>query len=367
MSAADAFTYEALPMRVVFGAGSSERVAQELDALGLGRVLVLCTPEQTEVAGVISDALGGRSVGVHPGATMHVPVESADAAVEIARERGADACLAVGGGSTTGLGKAVALRHHLPMVAVPTTYAGSEMTPIWGLTQGGTKTTGRDRAVLPRAVVYDPLLTLGLPVGLSVTSGLNAVAHAVEGLWAPDASPITSLMAAEGVRALVAALPGVVAAPHDVDARSQALRGAWLCGAVLGATTMSLHHKLCHVLGGTWDLPHAAVHAVVLPHVLAHNAPAAPAAVAALAPALGLAPGAGGAAPDVAGALWDLASSLGAPTSLAEVGLPADAVDEVVSRVLAAPYANPRPVEAGPLADLLRAALAGNRPVTSAP
>ncbi len=371
------FTYEALPMRVVFGVGASERVDQELDALGYDRVLVLCTPEQTAVASSISDALGARSVGVHPGARMHVPVESADAAVDLARERGADACLAVGGGSTTGLGKAVALRHHLPVVAVPTTYAGSEMTPIWGLTEGGTKTTGRDSAVLPRAVVYDPLLTLGLPVDLSVTSGLNAVAHAVEGLWAPNASPITSLMAAEGVRALLAALPRVVAAPDDVDARSEALRGAWLCGAVLGATTMSLHHKLCHVLGGSWDLPHAAVHAAVLPHVLAFNAPAAPAAVAALTPALGLGSAGAGSvsgdahggssAPDVAGALWDLARALGAPTSLADVGLPADAVDEVVSRVLAAPYANPRPVKADALAALLRAAVAGTRPVTAAP
>ena len=360
------FTYEALPMRVVFGAGASRRVAEELDALGYARVLVLCTPEQADLAASVADDLGARSVGVHDGATMHVPAESADAAVAVARERGADACLAVGGGSTTGLGKAVALRHHLPVVAVPTTYAGSEMTPIWGMTQDGAKTTGRDRAVLPRAVVYDPLLTLSLPVALSVTSGLNAVAHAVEGLWAPDASPMTSLMAAEGARSLLCALPRVVAAPDDVDARSDALRGAWLCGAVLGATTMSLHHKLCHVLGGTYDLPHAAVHAVVLPHVLAHNAPAAPEAVAALAPALGLPGPDGGRAPDVAGALWDLAASLGAPTSLAEVGLPTGAVDDVAAAVVAAPYANPRPVRAEAVAALLREALAGRRPVTAA-
>lgn len=351
------FTYEALPMRVVFGIGASARIDLELDALGYDRVLVLCTPEQVEIAETIEGHLGTRCVGVYPGARMHVPVASADDAVAVARTRGADACLAVGGGSTTGLGKAVALRHGLPIVAVPTTYAGSEMTSIWGLTEAGTKTTGRDRAVLPRTVVYDPELTVGLPVDLSVTSGLNAVAHAVEALWAPDGSPIVSLMAGEGVRLMASALPRIVAVPDDIDARSEALRGAWLCGAVLGATTMSLHHKLCHVLGGSYDLPHAETHAVVLPHVLAFNAPSAPAAATAVAEALGV-PGSA----DVAGSLWELSRALGAPTSLAHLGLPAGAVDGVVRRVMANPYANPRAVDSTDLRALLLRALRGERP-----
>jgi maleylacetate reductase len=352
------FVHDALPMRVVFGSGRLAALPGEVDRLGLSRVLVLCTPGHVDVAGTVVDLLGGRAAGLFAGARMHVPVEDAAAAADRAHDLGADGCVAVGGGSTVGLGKAVALRHGLPVVAVPTTYAGSEMTPIWGLTEHGIKRTGRDRAVLPRTVVYDPDLTLSLPVDLSVTSGLNAVAHAVEGLWAPDGSPITALMAEEGVRLLATALPALVASPRDPGARAAALQGAWLCGAVLGATTMSLHHKLCHVIGGGFDLPHAAVHAVVLPHVVAYDAPAAPAATQALGRALGV-PGEPAA---VAAALASLGRGLGAPAALASLGMPADGVRWVVDRVLAAPYANPRPVEAGELTALLERALRGDAP-----
>lgn len=345
------FTYQALPMRVRFGAGSVAGLAGELDELGMRRVLVLSTSEQRDTAAVVADALGSRSAGVHPHATMHVPVEVANRAADAARAAGADGCVAVGGGSTTGLGKAIALQHGLPVVAVPTTYAGSEMTPIWGLTEGGRKRTGRDPRVLPRSVVYDPELTLSLPVTLSVTSGMNAIAHAVEALYAPDASPIISLMAEEGVRALAAALPAVAADPAAVEPRSQALYGAWLCGACLGATTMSLHHKLCHVLGGALDLPHAETHTVVLPHVLAYNAPAAPVAAEAVARAVGDG--------DPARALQQLASGLGAPRSLGELGMREQDVATVVEQALASPYANPRQVTEAGLHTLLDAALAG--------
>jgi maleylacetate reductase len=347
------FVYEALPMRVVFGRGRSRELAAEIDRLGLARVLVLCTPEQTATAETVAAALGDRSAGIFAGARMHVPVDVAAAASARAVELGADGCVAVGGGSTIGLGKAIALRHKLPVLAVPTTFAGSEMTPIWGLTEGGVKKTGRDPAVLPRSVVYDPELVATLPVALAVTSGLNAVAHAVEGLYAPDTSPVIALMAEEGVRAVTGALPRISADPAALDPRSEALRGAWLCGAVLGATTMSLHHKLCHVLGGTFDLPHAPVHTVVLPHVVAFNAPAAPAAAAALRRVLG---------EDPAAALFDLAHDLGAPTSLAAIGMPEDGLDEVVRQVLQQPYANPRPVTEGNLRALLESAQHGLRP-----
>ncbi|GAA0907679.1 maleylacetate reductase [Pseudonocardia zijingensis] len=345
----DEFVHQSPPMRVVFGAGSAARLGEELDRLGLSRVLVLCTPGQEALGRKVADGLGPRAAGLHPHARMHVPVEVAARAREVAAELGADGCVAAGGGSTIGLGKAIALQHGLPVVALPTTYAGSEMTPIWGLTEDGRKRTGRDPAVLPRSVVYDPELTLGLPVPLSVTSGFNAVAHAVEGLYAPDTSPILSLMAREGAQALLDALPGIAADPTGLPARTRALYGAWLCGAVLGATTMSLHHKLCHVLGGTFDLPHAEVHTVVLPHVAAFNAPAAPALTA----LLGLEPG---------GALWDLAATLDAPRSLAALGMPADGVAEVVRQAAAAPYANPRPVTEADLTRIVEAAHRGTRP-----
>jgi maleylacetate reductase len=349
------FTYQALPMRVRFGAGSLAALPDEVAGLGLSRVLVLCSPEQQDTGKLVADALGDRAAGVLPEARMHVPVEVAHRARDLATELGADGCVAVGGGSAIGLGKAIALEHGLPVIAVPTTYAGSEMTPIWGLTEAGAKRTGRDPRVVPVSVLYDPELTLTLPAGLSATSGMNAIAHAVEGLYAPDASPVVSLMAEEGARALAAALPAVVADGCDLDARAEAQYGAWLCGAVLGATTMSLHHKLCHTLGGTLDLPHAQTHTVVLPHALAYNAPAVPEAVAALSRALG-----GG--PDPARELWDLAGRLGAPRSLRELGMAEDDVDRIADLAVASPYANPRPVTRDAVEALLRAAWAGAPP-----
>ena len=341
------FTYEALPMRVVFGAGSVDRLAAEVDTLGLKRVLVLSTPRQRVLSDRVAALLGTRSVGVFDGARMHVPVDVVEAATKAAS--GADGCVAVGGGSTIGLGKILALDAGLPFVAIPTTYAGSEMTTIWGRTEHARKQTGRDQKVLPRSVIYDPALTLRLPAEVSATSGLNAMAHAMEALYAPDRSPITSLMAEEGVRSLAAALPAVVADGADLDARAEALRGAWLCGACLGATTMGLHHKLCHVLGGTFDLPHAATHAVVLPHVAAFMLATEPEANSALQRALGTAAPAQG--------FSALANTLGAPRSLAELGLAESDLDTVVEQVVGNVYSGRLVTEAA-LRTVLLAALA---------
>jgi maleylacetate reductase len=349
------FTYQALPMRVVFGIGALRKLPDEVENLGLSRVLVLCSPEQEAMGRSVATALGERAAGVLPEARMHVPIEVARRARDVASELGADGCVAVGGGSAVGLGKAIALEHGLPVIAVPTTYAGSEMTPVWGLTEGAQKRTGRDVRVLPRSVLYDPELTLSLPAGMSATSGMNAIAHAVEGLYAPDATPIISLMAEEGTRALVAALPRIVTNGQDVDARAEAQYGAWLCGAVLAATTMSLHHKLCHTLGGTLDLPHAQTHTVVLPHALAYNQPAVPEAVAALSRALG-------GTPDPARELWELAGRLGAPHSLRELGMNETDIPRIVEQAVANPYANPRPVTPQGLTALLEDAWAGRPP-----
>jgi maleylacetate reductase len=345
------FVYDALPMRVVFGSGSLTRVAEEAERLGLKRVLVLSTPEQRKLADRVSALLGDRSAGIFDEARMHVPVATVDAASAVASTLDADGWVAAGGGSTIGLGKALALRTGFPVLAVPTTYAGSEMTPIWGLTQEGRKQTGRDRAVLPRTVVYDPDLTLSLPAGVSGISGLNAIAHAVEALYAPDGSPVVAAMAEQGVRDLAAALPVIVADPVDPEARAAALQGAWLCGACLGATTMGLHHKLCHVLGGMLDLPHAETHATVLPHVAAYNLPAAPAADAALGRALDTG--------DAAAALADLAARLGAPAGLRDLGVSEADLARVADEVLANPYSNPRPVTRPELLALLQSAWGG--------
>ncbi|CAM5444087.1 maleylacetate reductase [Streptomyces coeruleorubidus] len=349
------FSYETRPVRVVFRPGAAVTATPgEAAQLGLRRLLVVCGSRGEAVARAVADALGDTCVGVHAEARMHVPVEDADRAVAAVRAAGADGCVAVGGGSAIGLGKAIALRTGLPLIAVPSTYSGSEMTPVWGLTEHGTKRTGRDPVVQPRSVVYDPRLTLSLPVPLTVTSGVNALAHAVEALYAPDTSPLISVMAEEGVRAMAEALPRLAADPEDLDARSRALYAAWLCGTCLGATTMGLHHKVCHVLGGTFQLPHAETHTVVLPYVLAHNAPAAPHALAVLRRALG--------ADDAPRALWELAGRLGAPRSLAALGLAEGDVTPAADRVAGEPYANPRPVTADEVRAVLRAAYEGGPP-----
>ncbi|CAM2185659.1 Maleylacetate reductase [Paraburkholderia sacchari] len=349
------FVYQALPARVVFGAGALQQLEAELDALGARRALVLSTPEQRQGAEAIAQRLGDRSAGVFDQAVMHVPIETARQAREAARERGADCAIAVGGGSTIGLGKAIALDSGLPIVAVPTTYAGSEMTPIYGITQDGEKRTGIDARVLPRTVIYDPELTATLPVGMSVTSGINAIAHAAEGLYAANANPITRLMAQEGIRALAAGLPGIRANPLDREARGSALYGAWLCGTVLAHGGMALHHKLCHTLGGSFNLPHAQTHTIVLPYVLDFNAPYGEDAMRRIAEALGTHDSA-------AAGVWDLAHRNGAPTSLRALGMAEADLDRAADLATERPYWNPRPIDRAAVRAVLQAAFDGARP-----
>jgi maleylacetate reductase len=349
-----AFTYQAAPTRVVFGAGALRSLAEEIDRLGARRALVLSTPEQAASADHVARLLGDRAAGIFARAAMHVPIETARAARDEAARLGADCAVAIGGGSTTGLGKAIALESAMPILAVPTTYAGSEMTGIWGITEAGLKKTGRDDRVRPRTVIYDPELTLTLPYALTVTSALNAIAHAAEGLYAHDGNPVVALMAEEGIRASAAALAPLQADPQDLAARGDALYGAWLCGTVLGSVAMGLHHKLCHTLGGSFNLPHAEVHTVILPHALAYNAAAAPVAMARVSRALG-----GANAPR---AVFELARRHGAPTSLAAIGMPAEGLDRAAELAAATPYPNPRPLERDALRQLLQRAFDGMPP-----
>ena len=348
------FVYDALPSRVVFGAGTLDSLLDEVRKLGAQRALVLCTPEQRAMGADIVVRLGAHSAGVFDGAVMHVPTEVAAAARDKAQRLSADCCVAIGGGSTTGLAKAIALTSELPILAIPTTYAGSEMTPIWGLTEGGLKKTGRDLRVLPKTVIYDPELTLSLPVAMSVTSGINAIAHCVEALYARDANPIVSLIAEEGIRALAGSLREIVKQPDHLEARSNALCGAWLGGVSLGSVGMALHHKLCHTLGGTFNLPHAETHTVVLPHAVAYNASAAPGAMERIARALG--------ARSAAEGLYDLAKSLGAPVSLQALGMKRDQLDRAADLAVQNAYYNPRPVTRDGIRNLLEDAFDGRRP-----
>lgn len=349
-----AFTHDVHAPRVVFGPGALDRIPDELDRLGAGRVLLICTPRRGDAVGQVAAALGARLAGIFDGARTHVPAEAVDAALDEARRVEADLCMAVGGGSAIGVAKAVALRDGPCFVAVPTTYSGSEMTTIWGISANGFKATGRDPRVLPRTVLYEPALTLSLPPAVTAASGMNALAHGMEALYAHDGTPVTSLMAEEGIRALAAHLPGAVRDGADGEARSGALYGAWLAGSSLGAVAMGLHHRICHVLGGSFDLPHAETHAVMLPYVAAFNAPAARDAMQRAARALG--------ADDAAGALYDLRAALGCPASLRELGMMQGQLDAAADRVVESPYPNPRPFHAVDVRALLRAAWAGRRP-----
>ncbi len=301
----------------------------------------------------MADRIGGLSAGVFAAAAMHTPVGVTDQAMKAFAASGADCMVALGGGSTIGLGKAIAWRNDAPQLVIATIYAGSDVTDILGQTADGQKTTMRDPRIRPETVIYDPKLTLGLPVAMSVSSALNAMAHAIEGLYAQDANPVTSLLAVEGLRALKAALPEIVRAPRDLKARSTALYGSWLCGVVLGSVGMSLHHKLCHSLGGAFDLPHAETHAVLIPHTAAFNAPAA---AQALRPAADLFGG------NLGGGLHDFAASIGAPLALRDLGLSASDLARAADLAVQKPYWNPREVTREGILDLLTRAHAGNRP-----
>jgi maleylacetate reductase len=351
------FTYTSLPARVIFGSGTLASLPDEIKRLGCTRALILSTPQQEADAQVLADRIGPLAAGVYANAAMHTPVSVTEQALAVAKDLNADVTVALGGGSTTGLGKAIALRTDLPQIVIPTTYAGSEATPILGETKDGLKTTQRSMKVLPEVILYDVDLTLTLPVALSVTSGINAIAHAVEALYAQDANPITLLMAEEAIRALTRALPVIVKDPRNSEARSDALYGAWLCGICLGTVGMALHHKLCHTLGGTFDLPHAETHTVVLPHAVAYNAPAAPDAMKRLARALNVS--------DPVRGLYDLERSLGAPTSLKELGMPQAGLDKAADLALANPYWNPKPLERPAIRALLDDAWAGRPPFSS--
>jgi maleylacetate reductase len=353
------FVYTGHPVRVVFGGGAVGRVREEVERLGGRRVLVLAGPGRSLAPAVerARESLGPLAVAVFDGAAMHTPVEVTERALEFVHEHGVDCLVSVGGGSVTGLGKALAIRTGLPLIAVPSTYAGSEVTPVVGETSGGVKTTRSGAAVLPKAVIYDVDLTVGLSARMSVTSGVNAMAHAVEALYSPGANPVTDGMAIESISRFAGALPRIVADPGDRDAREAALTGAWLAGMCLGTVGMGLHHKLCHTLGGSFGLPHSETHTVVLPHAMAYNAAASADAMRRVAGALG-------GAPDAPAAMYDLIAALGGPTSLRELGLAGDDLVRAAELATAQPYPNPREVTTAGITALLREAWQGQRPGT---
>lgn len=336
--------------RVLFGGGALAGVAEEVDRLGARRAIVIGSSSQAALVARVREDLGARAVGEIVGVRVHVPGELAENARAQARSLSADCLVAIGGGSAVGLAKAVAATDELPIVAVPTTYAGSELTAVWGITENGRKRVSRSTCVVPRAVIYDPELTYTLPASVTAASGMNAFAHCVEALWGPRATPFTTACAVEGMRLLAAGLRGAVVRPLDSAARSDALGGAWLAGESFAAGG-ALHHTLCHVLGGRFDLPHAELHAALLPYVAQFLMPAAPAAARRIAEALGT--------DDATAGLFALQAELGAPASLAELGLSLD--DARTAAALAASELPDRPrlPKRGELERLLESAVKG--------
>ena len=377
------FALEPSPTRVVFGAGCFSQLPEEVERLGSQRVFLVGTPGRKPLLSRASDLLGSRAVGIFDGAALHVPEAVASRARSESAAARADAIVAIGGGSAIGAAKAIAIETGIPIIALPTTYSGSEVTPLWGVTQDGEKRTARDTRVQPRVVLYDPELTLELPVPISGASGMNAIAHCVEALYAPDRNPLTSLMAEEGIRALAVSLPAIADTPHDIAHRTKAMYGAWLAGASLGAVQMGLHHKLAHTLGGSFDLPHAETHSVLLPYTAEYNMNAASEAMSRVALALGEAP------PTVTFygdhpwpadsahlesmseavhpsqapvALFELGRRMGTPGSLAEIGMRRGDLQRAADLAVERPYPNPEPVTRDGVLALLSKAFDGFPP-----
>jgi alcohol dehydrogenase class IV len=338
-------TYEALPSRVVFGAGAVAQVAAEVDRFGASRVVLIDGLFNDALRAKIEADLAGRHAGTITEVAQHVPAEVAARALAQSRAVNADGLVALGGGSATGLAKAIALETGVPILAIPTTYAGSEMTPIWGITAAGRKTTGSDPRVLPRTVVYDPELVLSLPLRVGAASGMNAMAHCVEALWTPAANPVTDAVAGDGMARLAGGLRATNADPNDLEARAETLRGAWLAGTALAVGGTGLHHKLCHVLGGSFGLPHAEVHAAVLPWVVGYYRDAAPAALVRIAAALD--------ADDAVAGLQDLAHGLGLGGGLAGLGLLEAALDEAAAQAIEVAPQTPKPIDRAGIRQIL--------------
>jgi maleylacetate reductase len=349
------FTWSSLGSRVVFARGSLDHVSAEVDRLSGSRVLLIGSGAPTAGALLrLRESLGVRVVAEIADSAQHVPEGIAEAAVAKALGASADVVVSLGGGSATGLGKAVALATSLPLIAVPTTYAGSEMTSIWGQTTAGVKQTGVDARVKPKTVLYDAELCLGMPSRLAAASGMNALAHCIEALWSAGHNPITSLLAEEGIRRLTAGLPKVVADPDDIEAHENNLVGACLAGLALAEAGTGIHHRTCHVLGGGWNLPHAETHAVVLPHATALVAPTAPDAMKKLAVLLE--------ANDPAAALFELVGRLQLPRSLESLGMPRQGLDEAARRIGEAVRKDPFVPDTASIQLMLEHAFSGRRP-----
>ncbi len=348
------FTYKPLPWNITFAPGAVSNIRGMVEGLGFSKALILSTSGQSQNAQIVASHLGELIVGHFDQAKMHVPIETVKEASNLAKRLGADCTVSIGGGSTTGLGKALALRKNLPNIAIPTTYAGSEMTNIWGITEKGKKVTGRDDIVVPNLVIYDPELTLSLPPSVVGPSGLNALAQAVVNVATDAPNTMVSLMALEAIKDIAENLPAIISEPENLDARSKVLYGSSMAGASLGTGTTSLHHKLCHTFGGAFKTPHAETHAILLPHSVAYNAKATADGSQAVADAMGVT--------DAAIGIRDLALKVGAPTALKDIGISEQDIGKAVEIVLGMDFHNPEPITETRLRHMMENAYHGREP-----
>lgn len=342
--------------RLLFGTGhSAQNLRDEIERIGACRVMLIAASSEKVIAQLV--AADVEVALNYDDVAMHVPLGKAAKAREVAADAGVDLLVSVGGGSTTGLAKAIALTSGIPIIAVPTTYAGSEATNVWGLTEQNRKTTGSDDRVLPISVIYDAAHTVSLPVDMSVASGMNALAHCVDSMWAPRANPIITALATEGISALGKALPAIVSDPSAIEGREQALYGTYLSGVAFSSAGSGLHHKICHVLGGLYNLPHAETHAALLPYVLSFNASAVPDAERRIANALGV--------PTAVEGLLTLRRAISTPMALSDLGLERSSLTEAATAIMpAVPASNPRSITMTELTGLLEAAWAGADPLS---
>jgi alcohol dehydrogenase class IV len=308
----NAFHYTFYAQEVIFAPGSASRLREAVDRWGWRRIM-LCTTEHARARGhvaPIEDALGERLVVTYERVQAHLPATRVAEAVTVALDEHIDALLGLGGGSPIGMAKAVSLTVEakrtgravgtslptdqplIPVIAIPTTYAGSEMTPVYGTTQGGEglarKITVADARVVPKLTFYDPLLTLDLPPRITAGTGINALAHCIEALYSITRNPLSTAAALSGLRAIADALPRCYVAGDDLEARSEMLVGAFLAGSALSNVAMGLHHGLCHVLGGATGAAHGDLNSVVLPHVMRFNLDATAPQLVLAAEAMGL-------------------------------------------------------------------------------
>ena len=350
------FIQESLSPRIIFGPGRLAQLRAEAECLGMKRLLVLSTPGRKQLAQQVAELLGELSVGIYAKSTLHVPGKVVSCLATHLGKLQIDGCVAVGGGSTIGLAKMASLKFNTPYLAIPTTFSGSEMTPIWGTTNNNIKTTGRDQIVLPRTVIYDPELSLSLPSRIAAASGMNAIAHCVEALYSDKHNPLASLLAREGIRILNATLTDLDSCQNQLEVRAAMLLGSYYAGMSLAASVMGIHHKICHVLGGSFNLSHSEVHAVILPYALAFNSRSIPEAVALIENALSC-PKNG--APQ---ALFELNKQVGLPISLRALGMhPAD-LEKAAELIISGAYTNPRPINYKNISALLESAFFGLRP-----